>query len=151
LLAGRQRTFGAGLNYTFGPATAGFLYTQTNLNDFAGIAASSAGTSAVVPLGATSGHFQNFEVNGRYQITPALSVAGGYTFTQSSIDGNNPKWNQVNLQTSYALSKRTDVYLQGEYQHVIQDGSGLNADINGLTASGNNNQVAVTAGLRTRF
>jgi GBP family porin len=151
LIAGRQRTFGAGVNYTFGPATAGFLYTQSNLNNFTGISASGAGTSATVPVGATSGHFQNFEVNGRYQITPALSVAGGYTYTQSSIDGTNPKWNQVNLQTSYSLSKRTDVYLQGEYQHVIQDGTRLNADINGLTASGNNNQVAVTAGLRTRF
>ncbi|MGF6531582.1 GBP family porin [Paraburkholderia sp. GAS206C] len=151
LLAGRQRTFGAGISYAFGPATAAFVYTQTNLNDFAGIAAGSAGTSATVPLGATSGHFQNFEVNGRYQLTPALSLAAGYTFTQSSIDGANPKWNQVNAQASYSLSKRTDVYLQGEYQHVSQDGSGLNADINGLTASGNNNQVAVTAGLRTRF
>ena len=151
LLAGRQRTFGAGISYAFGPATAAFVYTQTNLNDFAGIAAGSAGTSATVPLGATSGHFQNFEANGRYQLTPALSLAAGYTYTRSSIDGANPKWNQFNLQTSYSLSKRTDVYLQGEYQHVSQDGTGLNADINGLTASGNNNQVAVTAGLRTRF
>jgi GBP family porin len=90
LLAGRQRTFGAGISYAFGPATAAFVYTQTNLNDFAGIAAGSAGTSATVPLGATSGHFQNFEVNGRYQLTPALSLAAGYTFTQSSIDEVEP-------------------------------------------------------------
>jgi general bacterial porin, GBP family len=99
----------------------------------------------------TSGHFQNFEVNGRYQLTPAVSLAAAYVYTQSSIDGTNPHWNQVNLQTSYALSKRTDVYLQGEYQHVSQDGSGLNADINALPASANENQVAVTAGLRHRF
>jgi GBP family porin len=152
LLAGRQRTFGAGLNYTFGPATAGFVYTQTNLNNFAGISSGASGvTGGLLFPNVTSGHFQNFEVNGRYQITPAISVAGAYTYTQSSIEGTNPKWNQFSLQTAYALSKRTDVYLQGEYQHVSQDGSGLNADINSLAASGNNNQVAVTAGLRHRF
>jgi general bacterial porin, GBP family len=152
LLAGRQRTFGGAVSYAFGPATAGFVYTQSNLNNFAGISASSSGvTGGIAFPGATSGHFQNFEVNGRYQLTPALSVAAAYVYTQSAIDGTNPKWNQFNLQTSYALSKRTDVYLQGEYQHVSQDGSDLHADINALAASATNNQVAVTAGLRHRF
>jgi general bacterial porin, GBP family len=152
LVAGRQRTFGAAVSYAFGPATAAFIYTQSNLNNFVGISPSNSGLSNGITFGnITSGHFQNFEVNGRYQLTPALSLAAGYTFTQSSIEGANPKWNQVNAQASYALSKRTDVYLQGEYQHVSQDGTGLNADINGLNASANNNQVAVTAGLRTRF
>jgi general bacterial porin, GBP family len=151
LLAGRQRTWGAGLNYTFGPATAGFVYTQTNLNNFAGISSGAYGGSGFDFGNVTSGHFQNFELNGRYQITPAISVAGAYTYTQSSIEGVNPKWNQFSLQTAYSLSKRTDVYLQGEYQHVSQDGTGLGATINGLAASGNNNQVAVTAGLRHRF
>ena len=129
------------------------MYTQTNLNNFAGISSGASGiaTTGVQFANVTSGHFQNFEVNGRYQITPAISVAGAYTYTQSSIEGTNPKWNQFSLQTAYALSKRTDVYLQGEYQHVSQDGSGLKADINSLAASGNNNQVAVTAGLRHRF
>jgi GBP family porin len=116
------------------------------------VSPSNSGLSNGINFGdVTSGHFQNFEVNGRYQLTPALSLAAGYTYTQSSIEGANPKWNQVNAQASYALSKRTDVYLQGEYQHVSQDGTNLNADINGLNASANNNQVAVTAGLRTRF
>jgi general bacterial porin, GBP family len=152
LLAGRQRTFGAGISYAFGPATAGFVYTQSNLSNFAGISAANSGvTGGVLFPNVTSGHFQNFEVNGRYQLTPAVSLAAAYVYTQSSIDGTNPHWNQVNLQTSYALSKRTDVYLQGEYQHVSQDGSGLNADINALPASANENQVAVTAGLRHRF
>ncbi|RFU46816.1 porin [Paraburkholderia sp. DHOC27] len=152
LVAGRQRTFGGAISYAFGPATAGFVYTQSNLNNFVGISPSSSGTTnGILFPNVSSGHFQNFEVNGRYQLTPALSVAAAYTFTQSSIEGNNPKWNQFNLQTSYALSKRTDVYLQGEYQHVIQDNSGLNADINALASSNNNNQVAVTAGLRHRF
>ena len=31
LVAARQQTWGAGANYAFGPATVGFVYTQTNL------------------------------------------------------------------------------------------------------------------------
>jgi len=149
--AGRQQTWGAGVNYAFGPAVAGFVYTQTNLNQAVGITASNSGTSNGLSLGGGSGHFQNFELNGRYALTPALSLAAAYTYTQASFAGVRPKWNQFNLQTDYALSKRTDVYLQGVYQRVNK-GSDVDAVINGVgTASATNNQVAVTAGLRHRF
>ena len=51
-----------------------------------------------------------------------------------------------------ASPKLTDVYLDGIYQHVSgTGGSGLTADINGLTASSTNSQVAATIGLRHRF
>jgi GBP family porin len=129
----------------------GVVYTQTNLNQAVGIGASNSGTENGLSLGGGSGHFQNFEVNGRYSLTPALSLAAAYTYTQASIDGIRPKWNQFNLQTAYALSKRTDVYLQGVYQRVNK-GSGVDAVINGVGEdSATNNQVAVTAGLRHRF
>ncbi|MBN3766724.1 porin [Burkholderia sp. Ac-20365] len=149
--AGRQQTWGAGANYTFGPATAGLVYTQTNLSSLAGIGAGASGVTGGVGLNGSSAHFQNFEANARYALTPALSVAGSYTYTRASIEGQRPHWNQFNLQTAYALSKRTDVYLQGEYQQISENGVGLNADINGLAGSGNEKQVAVTAGLRHRF
>jgi len=149
--AKRQQTWGAGANYTFGPATAGLLYTQTNLTGLTSISTAAAGTAAAVSLPSNSAHFQNFEVNGRYALTPALSLAGSYTYTRASLNGVRPNYNQFNLQTDYALSKRTDVYLQGEYQRV-NEGSGLVANINGLgAASSTNSQVAVTAGLRHRF
>jgi GBP family porin len=160
--ASRQRTFGAGLNYTFGPATAGFVYTQTRLNGAQSINAGSAGTispvtglAAAQPLGGGNVHFQNFEVNGRYALTPAVSLAGAYTYTLGSINGASPKWNQFNLQADYALSKRTDVYVEGIYQLAINKGQPvgqpLTADINGLPASSSNKQVAATVGLRHRF
>jgi len=150
-VAGRQRTWGAGLNYTFGSATAGFIYTQTNLNQAESITSSNSGTSSGLSLGGSSARFQNFEVNGRYLLTPALSIAGAYTYTRANFDGKSPNYNQFNLQTAYSLSKRTDVYLQGVYQRV-NEGSGVDAIINGSTlASSTNNQVAVTAGLRHRF
>ncbi|WGS51850.1 porin [Paraburkholderia sp. D15] len=149
--AGRQQTWGAGANYAFGPATVGLVYSQTNLSGLAGIGAGASGQSAGVGgFGGGSAHFQNFEANARYALTPAVSVAGSYTYTKASLAGTRPHWNQFNLQTAYALSKRTDVYLQGEYQQV-NDGAIVDADINGLAASGNNKQVAVTAGLRHRF
>jgi general bacterial porin, GBP family len=149
--ASRQQTWGAGVSYAFGPATAGLVYTQTNLQQLVGIGASAGGTAAATPHSGDSAHFQNFEVNGRYALTPALSLAASYTYTRASLEARNPNFNQFNLQTAYALSKRTDVYLQGEYQHV-SEGSGVNANINGLGASSSNNsQVAVTAGLRHRF
>jgi GBP family porin len=150
--AGRQRTFGAGISYAFGAAQAGFVFTQTRLDDATGIGASASGTTNGLVLTDGSARFTNYEVNGRYSLTPAWTLSGAYTFTDGRIDGVSPKWNQVSLQTAYALSKRTDVYLQGVYQHVSDTGdSGITAAINGLSASSSNSQVAATVGLRHRF
>jgi GBP family porin len=148
--AGRQQTWGAGANYAFGPATVGLVYSQTNLSSLAGIGAGASGQTNGIAFGNNSAHFQNFEANARYALTPAVSIAGSYTYTRASLAGTRPHWNQFNLQTAYALSKRTDVYLQGEYQQVNENAV-VDADINGLAASSNNKQIAVTAGLRHRF
>jgi GBP family porin len=149
--AGRQQTWGAGANYAFGPATVGLVYSQTNLASLAGISSAASGQTNGVGFPTNSAHFQNFEANARYSLTPALSVAGAYTYTRSSLAGTRPHWNQFDLQTAYALSKRTDVYLQGVYQQVNENAI-VDANINGLgAASSNNKQVAVTAGLRHRF
>jgi general bacterial porin, GBP family len=155
--AGRQRTFGAGINYTFGPATAGFVYTQTNLTDTpAGVATISAGQSGTangLQTNANSARFQNFEGNVHYSLTPALSLAGAYTYTRANLGGGvNPNYNTVALQTDYLLSKRTDVYLQGDWQHVSSNPGDVGAYINGLSsASKTQDQVAVTVGMRHRF
>lgn len=64
------------------------------------------------------------------------------------------KWHQLTLMADYSLSKRTDVYLESVYQHAYgaAAGSALSvADINGLAASSNQNQVAATLGIRHRF
>jgi GBP family porin len=153
--AGRQRTFGGGASYTFGPATAGIVYTQTNLTDTfgGGISAVQSGTSAGYAFGANSARLQNLEGNIRYALTPAVSLAGSYTYTRANFGGGvNPNYNQVNLQADYALSKRTDVYLQGDWQHVSSNPANIGPYMNGLSsASTTQDQVAVTAGLRHRF
>lgn len=143
----RQRIWGAGFNYTFGPATAGLLFTQTRLFGATGIA-----NSNVVFAGPSDLRFNNFDVHARYMLTPTLAVSGEYVYTDGKFNGANPKWHTVGLLADYSLSKRTDVYLQSEYQHANADGiTGLTAFVNGLKPSATPNQVAVTAGVRHRF
>jgi Outer membrane protein (porin) len=139
-----QRTAGAALSYGFGPVTTGFVYTHSQFENTAS-------------FGATHGsmRFDNFEVNGKYAVTPALSLGASYTYTNAHVGGtstfgSDPKWNQVNLQAVYALSRRTDVYAEAMVQHV--SGEGYTAFINTAGgASSTGNQVVGTVGLRTRF
>ncbi|CAM2151554.1 general bacterial porin, GBP family [Pararobbsia alpina] len=151
--AQRQRVYGAGANYTFGPAQVGFVYTHTQLDNIGSLNIN--GNSYAI--GGANLHLDNYEVNGRYALTPALSLAGAYTFTDGKYEGTlgnqSPKWQQVSLQTDYALSKRTDVYVEGVYQHANGGGDTpfANASINTLTPSSTDNQVAATVGLRHRF
>lgn len=150
--AGNQRVFGGGLSYAFGPAVAGVVITQTKLSAAIGIGAYASGTSKGLALTGGSARFTNYEANGRYNLTPALALIGSYTFTDARVSGVSPKYNQLNLRADYSLSKRTDVYLEGVYQHVSGAGnSGITADITGLSASSSNSQVAATIGLKTRF
>ncbi|PLZ00388.1 porin [Burkholderia sp. WAC0059] len=157
-VAARQRTFGGGLNYTFGPATVGFVYTQTNLSGVGGAGTDPIHGLAVAGLAeGDSARFQNFEGNIRYALTPALSLNGSYVYTRGNLGEISPNWNQVNLQADYFLSRRTDVYVQGEYQHISSNSAGLAPWINGLSTPSNGgadpaqSQVAVTIGMRHRF
>ena len=159
--ANLQRTFGAGINYTFGPATVGFVYTNTHLDGLGGI---NLGGTTSTALNGSNLHLSNYEVNGRYALTPALNIAAAYTFTDGKASGQggsgSPKWQQVSLQTDYSLSKRTDVYLEGVYQHASghegnNAATGVNyetrAAIGTFSPSSTGQQVAVTLGLRHRF
>ncbi|MCG5072646.1 porin [Paraburkholderia tagetis] len=153
--AGTQRTAGAGVGYTVGPVTAGVVYTQTNLSNALGgsISAAQAGTALPIRLQANSARLQNIEGNVRYALTPMLTLAGSYTYTRTNFGaGENPNFNQVNLQAQYAMSKRTSVYLQGDWQHVSANPYGVGAHLNGLnSASATQDQVAVSTGLRHTF
>jgi general bacterial porin, GBP family len=152
-VAARQRTFGGGVNYAFGPATVGLVYTHTKLDGLDAINTND-GYSA---LSGNSLRFDNYEINTRYALTPALSLAGAYTFTNGSFSTNTgdtkPKYHQFSLLADYGLSKRTDVYLEGVYQHASGGDGGLLGDaaINGVSPSTTDQQVAVTVGMRHRF
>jgi predicted porin len=139
-----QRIVGAGVNYEIGKGKVGFVYTHSEFQ----------GSTSFGSQGGTV-RFDNYELNGKYFVMPQLSVGVEYTFTNghvtnSSTFGSSPKWNQLGVQTVYNLSKRTDVYVEGVYQHV--SGHNFTAFIyNSGGASSTGNQVVGMMGMRTRF
>ncbi|MEA3089536.1 MAG: hypothetical protein QOJ04_878 [Caballeronia sp.] len=145
-----QQIFTVGGAYTFGPATAGATYSNTQ---FRGL-----GQTAV--LGAPAGSptfgnakFHNAEANFKYQLTPALLLGVAYDYTKG-YSVTNEKIHQGILGADYFLSKRTDVYVDGVYQHVSGNnsvGGRATAQINGLSPSSTSNQVAAIVGIRHKF
>lgn len=137
----RARTYGVGASYAFGPAQVGALWTQTRLDNF--VAARQ------------SLRQDNYEVNAKYNLTPALGLGVAYTFTDQQGSGAasnlSARFHQIGAQADYSLSKRTDVYAQVVYQHAsTASGAAIyNGTFGGLSSS--DNQTAATVGLRHRF
>ncbi|WP_153140937.1 porin [Paraburkholderia agricolaris] len=158
-IAARMRVFGGGITYTFGPATAGFVYTNSNYLDPTGNGY--LGVTPLVPPGIllNSLKYQNFEVNGKYQISPMLFVGAQYVYTMESYDASNggvkPKIHSFGLMADYNLSKRTDVYIQGEYQQVSGDSTYTILDYaftpGTQSPSSTSKQVVVRAAIRHKF
>ncbi|MFC0399924.1 porin [Paraburkholderia rhizosphaerae] len=141
----RQREFGVGASYAFGPALVGVVWTQTRQDNFA----NSPGSSS---------HLNNYEINAKYNFTPALSAGIAYTYTDGDYSVAGKKTNvghlhQIGVQTDYALSKRTDVYAQVVYQRATGDDIGAAGIYSGTASmlSSSQNQAAATVGLRHRF
>ncbi|WP_454805197.1 porin [Paraburkholderia fungorum] len=148
--AAHERTFGAGVNYTIGSGTLGFVYTHTKIDSPTGNGYLSPGT---FPAGVTvnSLKFDNFEINGKYYFTPALFGGVMYTYSMGSYDGNNrnakPKWHQIGLMVDYNISKRTDIYVQGVFEKVAGGSTGTfldNAYIDGTQNSSSSDRQFVT-------
>jgi predicted porin len=158
-IAERMRVWGAGVNYTFGPATVGLAYSNSNYKN--PTANGYISTTAPLVTGATLNtlKFQNIEVNGKYQITPTFYVGAEYVYTIENFDASTgnlkPKIQTVGLMADYNLSKRTDVYIQGVYQKVggdktnsvLDDGFVLGTDAPSSTSS----QTVVRVALRHQF
>lgn len=137
---GRVRTYGAGAGYAFGPAQVGAAWTQSRIDNVPGL----------------TGAFRtdNYEVNAKYNLTPALGLGAAYTYTNTKVDGGSSHWNQFGLQADYSLSKRTDVYAQAVYQRGAKGnafGTSIYNGDNTTAASSSINQTAATVGLRHRF
>ncbi|TDG01247.1 porin [Paraburkholderia guartelaensis] len=157
-LAKRLRVFGGGINYTFGSATAGFAYTNSYLSQPQSTTYIS---GSILPAVGTLNalRFPNFEVNFKYQFTPALYAGGAYTFTRENFEASSgdakPKIHSVGLMADYNLSKRTDLYVQGAYQHVAGDKTGTALDLayvpGAADASSTANQFVIRAAIRHKF
>lgn len=134
-----EQILGAGAKYKLGNATLGANYTNTRFGE-------ANGTTSTMT-------FDSYEVWSMYNITPSLLVGGGYNFVSGSVHYNDagPKYHQVNLVASYALSKRTDFVLNTVIEHAA---GGAHADIYNNVVAGQSsgvNQMAVHIGLRHRF
>ncbi|KWA71390.1 porin [Burkholderia ubonensis] len=140
LLQGRNRMYGVAAGYAFGPAQVGAAWTQSRLDNQAN--------------GNPTVRTDNYEVNAKYNLTPALGLGAAYTYTNAKVAGQSQHWNQFGLQADYALSKRTDVYAQAVYQRSSKNASAAiyNGDVDPTTRTSSSiNQTAATVGLRHRF
>ncbi|SAK90114.1 porin [Caballeronia glebae] len=146
-----MQVISAGGAYTFGAATVGATYSNTQYKDLG----SEPGTGLTPTGGFTggTGKFHNAEINFKYQLTPALLLGVAYDYTKGYGLGD-AKYHQGMLGVDYFLSKRTDVYIDGIYQHASGTDStnqSAVANIANLSPSSTSNQVAAVVGIRHKF
>ncbi|KHK51977.1 membrane protein [Ralstonia sp. A12] len=172
------REWSAGLNYAAGPFSVGAVYDQTNGNspltaDIKTQRATVAGTYAFGPAklfaGYRWGHVTGLPVDAEtrsnlywlgagYQATPALSLTGAAYYQNHKSDVGNP-W-LFSVGADYALSKRTDAYLNLAYAKnssnallpigVAQDTTpAVVVNPDGTTSS--SNQMGAMVGIRHKF
>jgi len=158
-IAERQRIWSLGGNYTYGKATVGLVWSHTQMDQVGGVISFGTGTylgADDTSAGSLNGSLRmdNFEVNAKYALTDAWTVSGEYTYTKGAYNGASPGWNTGMLQTDYAFSKRTDVYLESVFQNVHgapADSVLSHAMINTLSPSSSSSQLAVVVGMRHVF
>lgn len=92
-----------------------------------------------------------------FQASPALLLGLGYSYTKSSGD-TSATYHQVSAGADYSLSKRTDVYLVGAWQHAKGDTRdstgavvGAQASVGSYGYAGTSNQTLVNLGIRHKF
>ncbi len=145
---------GIGASLAMGKANVAMVYTHTKLEDSAYFA------SAARPDG-RSVVFDSAELNATYALSSDWSVGAAYIFNRAQVsDGGTTLIHQLNLGTTYALSKRTALY--GVAIGQVSGGAGLGYDgatgrsvnyaqIPNLQNSGSSRQLAVMGGIRVVF
>ena len=151
--AGSQQIITAGGSYLLGPATIALLYSNTQFQNLGQVNA--IGSYGTKYNGGTA-TFNSGELNVKYALTPALTLAGAYIYTHNSgADGaGSAKYNQFNLGTIYSLSKRTSFYAIGFFETasgIDSTGKAAVADFSGSSYSSNNHQLAAIIGMTHRF
>jgi predicted porin len=145
-----QQTISVSTTYTVGSAIFGALYSN---GQFRGLGSNSSlnplnysGSTTLSTVGASL----------RYQLTPLLRVATSFDYTHGGNVGDkgSAKYEQLNLGGDYSLSKTTDLYFIGAFQHASGTdslGRPAVAEIGYLTPSATNKQVLLSAGIKHLF
>jgi predicted porin len=154
LSAHTYQVIGAAGLYSVGAATFGATYSNVKYERLGYSLAPST-------FSGQTATFNNGELSFQYQLTPALLLGAAYDYMKGSSFGGSSaaRYQQGALGLDYFLSKRTDVYAIGIYQHasgdtLAADGKTVTpavANINLLTPSSNRNQATVRIGIRTKF
>ena len=147
-----EQIIAAGAAYAFGPATVGATYSNVEFKKTGALRGSDLNPGNFTG----TARFNNAEVNFSYRCVPALLLGIAYSYTQGPDvpAGSHAKYHQVNLGADYALSKRTDIYAIGAWQHASGYDSTNNpavAAINGVSPSSTANQIVAAMGIRHRF
>ena len=135
----------------------GLAYSNTDVGD----PQSSGYVGPIIPpVGRLSSlRFQSLDVNVKYPFGASYWVGAMYTYTRASFNATSgrqhPTYHSIGLMADHLLSKRTDVYLQGVYQHAGGDATGTVLDAayvpGAAGVSSNRNQVLLRAGVRHFF
>jgi predicted porin len=147
---GKMQIWGAAAQYKLGNAAVGLVYSHSVTYNVTSL------NYGFIGLTGSYVKFDNFEVNGRYFLRPDLSVGVAYTYTMggysSSSSGTlHPNFSTVVAQVDYALSRRVETYIMGQYQRVSGGGSVFTAQDYSYGAATGNQQFTVGAGMRFRF
>jgi predicted porin len=143
----------AAAQYAIGPVTFGGSYSNAKYRPDGFSAFTSTETYNIGSL------FAN------YQLTPALLIGTGYTYEKASGD-TAAKYHQVGIGADYTLSKRTDFYALGAYQHAsgtqatfttnaagqtVRVDQAAQASIGSFGFAGTSTQEMVIVGIRHKF
>lgn len=126
-VANHSQNIGAGLSYQLGDVRMHALYTRVQLE--------------------ANGHsnlYQSYDAGVEYQATITNQFDAGAATT--SLAGH--RWTQADIGYIYSLSKSTQLYLQGVYEH---GNSGTLADLSTGGISSTANQVIVLSGIHHSF
>ncbi|RDV00739.1 porin [Trinickia dinghuensis] len=140
-ISSRQRIAAAGVNYAIGATKFGLVYTHSDIYGRPDLPAQQ------------SLKFDNIEANAKWDVSSALYLAAMYLYTRESIATTTahyfPHRNEFGLTAGYHLSKRTEVYAQGLYEHAT--GSTVLGQIGDTAASSSHDETVARVGIRTAF
>ncbi|WP_343675639.1 porin [Paraburkholderia heleia] len=138
------QVIGAAGSYNFGQVTLAGAWTNVrygNIGRYSGASAT----------------FNDVEVNGMYQVNPAVFLSLAYNYLKGNAvrgDIGDQTYHQLSAMADYTLSKRTDVYLTATYQIASgtnSTGAPAVANISLVGDSSNNRQALFRLGMRHRF
>jgi predicted porin len=147
-----------GGSYKFGAATFGATYSNVKFMDLGDTAASGPNPRGYVGTAT----FNNAEVSGKYQLTPAFLLGAAYDYTTGSsvsstlaaVHDSGAKYHQFSVGAVYSLSRRTELYLVGVYQKasgIDSTGQAAVANINALTPAAGNHMALARLGFQVKF